>query len=76
MGKAEWLSRKFNLQTVQECNKSHVELIVFFVHPKDSNHAPLITVDYAWKTKSSHTKYPGTNLEAEREATIKNHREA
>ena len=30
--------RENNLQTVQEWNKSYVELIVSYVHPKNSNH--------------------------------------
>ena len=30
--------REYSLQTVQEWNKSYIELIVFRVHPKNSNH--------------------------------------
>ena len=47
---------KKNLQNLQ--SKSYIELIVLFVHPKNGNHAPLITLDYVWKTNSSQTKYP------------------
>ena len=34
------------LQTVQKWNKSYIELIVLYEHPKKDNHAPgLVTVD-------------------------------
>ena len=32
------IMREYSLQTVQEWNKSYIELIVLYVHPKNSNH--------------------------------------
>ena len=41
LGKDEVILEKNNLQTVQEWNKSYMELIALYVHPQNSNHLRL-----------------------------------